>query len=130
MIKEFVKIFKDNEKKLEKIFTKKFPDDYDEIVKTVVKLLHCELINEWEKPNYKNIHEIDDGDYQGTKLYIIPQDSYQPSTYWSVFIYYGSCSGCDALEDAFDRDDKTKLKIVMSLALHIVQGLKKLENNG
>lgn len=47
--------------------------------------------------NSKRIHEIDDGDYQGTLLYLIPFDTYQPGEeqYLMTSVYYGSCSGCD-----------------------------------
>ena len=48
----------------------------------------------------ERIHEIDDGDYQGTLLYLIPCDRYQPEAYEYLMTYvgYGSCSGCDALQ--------------------------------
>jgi hypothetical protein len=43
---------------------------------------------------------IDDGDYQGTQIFIIPTDTYQPSVkdYVMTDTYYGSCSGCDTLQ--------------------------------
>lgn len=47
-----------------------------------------------------NITEIDNGDYQGTLLYLIPFDRYQPSEteYLITYVGYGSCSGCDTLQ--------------------------------
>ena len=47
----------------------------------------------------EHIIEIDNGDYQGTLLYLIPFDCYQPSEYEYLMTYvgYGSCSGCDTL---------------------------------
>lgn len=43
---------------------------------------------------------INDGGYQGTMLFLIPFDTYQPdaSKYLMTHVNYGSCSGCDALE--------------------------------
>lgn len=45
------------------------------------------------------IVEIDDGDYQGTLLYVIPMNTYQPSEYEYLMTYadYGSCGCCDTL---------------------------------
>lgn len=70
--------------------------EYKDLVKlTVMFILNDE--NEW---NANKIKEIDDGDYQGTLLYLIPEDTYQPnsSEYLMTFVEYGSCSGCDTLQ--------------------------------
>lgn len=50
--------------------------------------------------NDEKIIEIDHGDYQGTLLYVIPMDTYQPDAadYLMTSVYYGSCSGCDTLQ--------------------------------
>lgn len=52
----------------------------------------------------KKITEIDDGDYQGTLLYLIPFETYQPSEYEYLMTHvsYGSCSGCDTLQSIQD----------------------------
>ena len=70
--------------------------EYKDLVKlTVIFILNDE--NEW---NENKIKEIDDGDYQGTLLYLIPEDTYQPnsSEYLMTFVEYGSCSACDTLQ--------------------------------
>ena len=70
--------------------------EYKDLVKlTVMFILNDE--NEWDE---NKIKEIDDGDYQGTLLYLIPEDTYQPnsSEYLMTFVEYGSCSGCDTLQ--------------------------------
>ena len=78
--------------------------------------------------------------YKAMLLYLIPADTYQPSDYLYVKVYYGSCSGCDTLEDIrsnldwADDDDgrvatETSIKDLMTLALHIIQGLKLLEED-
>ena len=42
---------------------------------------------------------IDDGSYQGTNVFILHYDTYQPSIeeYFVFDNEYGSCSGCDTL---------------------------------
>ena len=51
--------------------------------------------------------EIDDGDYQGTLLYLLPFDTYQPAEYEYLMtcVGYGSCSGCDTLLAISHYDD-------------------------
>lgn len=54
--------------------------------------------NDWD---YTNIHQIDDGEYQGTLMFLIPRaDQYQPAEYDYILTYigYGSCSVCDMLQ--------------------------------
>lgn len=128
MIKKFVDRFMAKKDELRDYFYENEPKEYKDIVKAVVK-----IINEGRahgEPDHENIHEIDDGDYQGTLLYIIPVNTYQPSRYWSVFVDYGSCSGCDTLESIHvDGDKKQRIDDYMTLALHIVQGLKEIQND-
>lgn len=98
---------------------------YDDIVKAVIE----GISDDYGDPDPENIHRINDGDYQGTLLFIIPEKCYQPHTYWYVKVWYGSCSWCDtlqAIQDGCGSDDE-KLDDIMTLALHIVQGIKKME---
>lgn len=74
---------------------------YDYLFRLVVRyILNGEendlLDNYWDE---KNITEIDNGDYQGTILFLVPQLTYQPdeTEYLMTFVNYGSCSGCDTL---------------------------------
>ena len=70
---------------------------------------------------------IDDGDYQGTQIFIIPLNTYQPNVKDYVYTntYYGSCSGCDTLQaiSYYDRElpSETQIKEYMQLALHLLQ---------
>lgn len=129
MIHEFVKAWDARKGEVEAKFRAKHPDNYMEIVRNVI-----DILTDGEKyrgnPDPKNIHEIDDGDYQGTLVYVIPEDGYQPDTYWYVKVYYGSCSGCDTLQaiTGYSGEPPTdeQVKDYMTLALHIVQGLKKM----
>ena len=71
--------------------------DYEYLVKQVVKYI---LNTEKEEWDIDNIVVINDGDYQGTLLFIIPRLTYQPSEhdYIMTHVNYGSCSGCDTLQ--------------------------------
>lgn len=126
MISEFVKAWDERKGEIETKFRAKHPDNYMEVVRNVIEILD----NGYDTPDSKNIHQIDDGDYQGTLLYLIPENCYQPSEYWYVKVNYGSCSGCDTLEGIRDyrhgAPDDEQVKEYMMLALHIIQGLKKL----
>lgn len=101
--------------------------DYIDIVKIVIEAVH----DGYGSPNPEKIHEIDDGDYQGTLLFVIPSDNYQPYTYWYVKVDYGSCSGCDTLmailEGDFGNTIDEKVDNLFTLALHIIQGLKRMD---
>ena len=99
--KDLLKSALDNNKLLNHVLNKNDDDpleylEYKDLVKlTVMFILNDE--NEW---NENKIKEIDDGDYQGTLLYLIPEDTYQPnsSEYLMTFVEYGSCSACDTLQ--------------------------------
>jgi hypothetical protein len=129
MIKEFVERFEKNKEKLRELFSQKHPDQYSDIVKAVVEVLSDE--DEYWSIDPKRIHEINDGDYQGTLLFVIADTSYQPNNYWYVKVIYGSCSGCDTLESikkySDEKPTQDQVNDYMTLALHIVQGLKKTE---
>jgi hypothetical protein len=130
MITEYRKVFEANEAELVERYTANAPSSYNEIVKDVIQLLHNN-IKEYgtvPKPDPNRIILIDHGDYQGTLLFVIGQTGYQPSTYLSVYIGYGSCSGCDAFQDieygrSYD-SETDRAKGFVSLANDVVNGLK------
>ena len=132
MIKAFVKAWYANLHSMREKFTAKHPDDYKEVVRAVVEML-ASASNDYDKPDPGRIYEIDDGDYQGTLVYVIGGSGYQPSRYWYVKVGYGSCSGCDTLERIRDyRDDQPDTNQVsgyMTLALHILQGLREMDDS-
>ena len=106
--------------------------EYKDLVKlTVMFILNDE--NEWD---VNKITEIDDGDYQGTLLYLIPEDTYQPnsSEYLMTFVEYGSCSGCDTLQaiqcflDIKDRDES--INDLMNLCKDLICNMIKPYNTG
>lgn len=99
--------------------------DYSDIVRIVIDAIH----EDDGDPNPNAIHEIDDGDYQGMLLFVIPADEWQPYDYWYVRVFYGSCSACDTLQSIlYDSDDRDQqINDLLTLALHIFQGLNKLD---
>ena len=76
------------------------------------------LENKWDSENFTT---IDDGDYQGTLLFVIPERTYQPGAenYLMTYIGYGSCSCCDTMLAILESD--TIVEDLMTLALHMIQ---------
>ena len=129
MIEQFTKAWFANQQRVRAQFAAKHPDDYKEVVRTVVEMLAA-ASDEYAKPDPNRVHQIDDGDYQGTLVFVVGAIGYQPSRYWYVKVSYGSCSGCDTLEairgysDAPPNDEQVSQYV--TLALHIVQGLREM----
>ena len=104
----------------------------------IVKHIFAEVINpniKYENHYYDGFEVdkmtvIDDGDYQGTNIFIIPKDVYQPSVEDYVYThnYYGSCSGCDALQHAQTLDRDKCIESIMTIALHLVSNMKWLSD--
>lgn len=126
---EFVEAVRSNKDIVEQHFKDHHPCNYKEMVKLVVKLVHSRT--EYGGPNPEKIHEIDDGGYHGTLLYVIPEDCYQPDNYWFVKVGYGSCSGCDALESVREYGDdpptEEQIKAYYMMCMHIAEGLKEMK---
>ena len=136
MIKEFVAAWDQNKTKLEQYIRTHNQSEYNSYQKLVMILLDG-VINPYfyevlgmDTYDITKITVVDDGDYQGTQLFIIPKDTYQPSAsdYIWTYQYYGSCSGCDALMAISEYDDgvptEEQVKEYMTLELHLLQRLK------
>lgn len=118
--------------------------EYEYLVKLVTRyILNGELPPEFydqeKRWDYDNITKIDNGDYQGTLLFLIPKDWYQPAEYDYLLTYvgYGSCSGCDTLLNIqegyrYDSDLPTEKQVreYMDLCRHLVSNIVKPYNNG
>ena len=136
MIKKFVEAFEANRNILERKYSKQHPSSYLGLVTDVVEILSKAKANKGlfeNLPDPKRITEIDDGDYQGTLVFVIAAQGYQPSTYWYVAVGYGSCSGCDTLQGirydgAYDADvpNEEQVASYLTLALHVVQEIRQM----
>lgn len=131
MIPELVKRWDANKHQLREKYYKEKPSSYADIVKDVITLVQGPRSYKEVSLDPERITSIDHGDYQGTELFIIASQGYQPSVFYSVAVAYGSCSGCDTLQ-AIDWDyratDRSKaVDAYMTLALHILQAIKLIE---
>lgn len=139
MIKEFVEKWDKYKNELEEYFRNNPQKEYA-TYKDIVRLLFDIIINKdegfkWEKFDTGDIVVIDDGDYQGTQIFILHKDEYQPSVEEYVYTntYYGSCSGCDTLLAIQDWDleklpNENQIKEYMTLALHLLQRCHYMED--
>lgn len=80
---------------------------YDDLVKMTFEIIYNSG-EEWDHncADLDKIVCIDHGQYQGTLIYVIPFDTYQPGPgdYLITNVYYGSCSGCDTLQQIQSMD--------------------------
>lgn len=136
MIKEFVEAWDANKGVLEEYFKTHTTQQYAEY-SALVRLLFDKVINPYLKDKGQVIFDldiacIDDGDYQGTQLFILHKDTYQPeeTDYVVTHQYYGSCDGCDTLMRIHNYEDELpteyQLKEYMTLCLHLLQRCKYL----
>lgn len=87
---------------------------YKTLVELIVEHILNSTPNKYDNKNYdpgydmlwdeENITVIDNGDYQGTLLFLIPRRTHQPECcdYFMSYVWYGSCSVCDTLQAAQD----------------------------
>lgn len=138
MIQEIIKRWEENKYKLEEYFSttkqEKFAS-YEAIVQKIFELVINSDEDSYERFNINKMTVIDDGDYQGTQIFIIPKDTYQPNIddYLITHTYYGSCSGCDVIEDIRNYSSglptEQQVKEYMILALHLVQKMKRITDD-
>lgn len=130
MVKKVIAKWDKNKGKLEDWFKAAHPESYKAIVEKIFELVINDSDDEWENFDVSKMTVIDNGDYQGTQIFIVPKDTYQPSAgdYLVTDTYYGSCSGCDTLEGIRSYDDsapsESQTKDYMTLALHLVQKIR------
>jgi hypothetical protein len=104
-----------------------YADSYLAILKIIVGLVLTD-----KQYKLSRITVVDDGDWQGTQLFLIPEDVYQPSLghYLLTHTYYGSCSGCDTLkkinqyEEGLPSEDQ--IAAYMTLSLHLIQKMTRI----
>ena len=133
MIKEFVEKWNKYKNDLEDYFRNTKQEEYG-TYKDIVKVLFEKIINRdmyYGEYDTENILVIDDGDYQGTQIFILHRNTYQPSIDEYVYTntYYGSCSGCDTLQAIPSWDSESQVKDYMELALHLLQKCKFMDED-
>ena len=138
MIVEFVNAWEQNKEKLEEYFRTHKQTEYCHDYENLVKLLFDIVINSgievdpiWTYNNKFDTDEItviDNGDYQGTLIFILHKNTYQPdvSEHLYTHVNYGSCSGCDTLQaiHMYDYDKyptEEQVQDYMMLCLHLLQ---------
>lgn len=107
--------------------------DYLYLVKKVVSIILNGDGAEWDAGK---ITQIDNGDYQGALIFLIPMNTYQPTEYEYLMTYvdYGSCSGCDTLQAIQDWGEKKltepQVKDFMTLCRDLVCSIIRPYNCG
>lgn len=134
MIQKYVDKFQENKDRLSKYLKATPQSEYDTykalLIKTIELCLQEDDDLSWESLDTKRITEVDDGDYQGTLLYLIPHNTYQPAEYDYVTTYvdYGSCSGCDTLlgisNYSWDLPTDNQVNLYLTLCLHMVEHME------
>lgn len=138
MIKEFCLAWEKNKPHLEEYFRTHEQNQY-QIYQDLVKLLFDMVINPeipdntpWtygDKFDTGSIRVINDGNWQGTLIFILHRNRYNPSIDQYVYtsVEYGSCCGCDTLlcinceGTCDDLPTDTQVKDYMTLCLHLLQ---------
>lgn len=132
MIPEIIQKWEINKHKLKEYFKTTNKSEYMEYTDIVKKIFEL-VINDCDDEFTFNIDRlvvIDHGDRQGTLLYIIPKNIYQPcnTDYIATNNYYGSCSGCDTLESIHeyetDLPSEDEVRRYMLLSLHLIKQMK------
>ena len=138
MIQEIIKRWDKNKYKLEEYFSTTKQEEfasYETIIQKIFELVINSDEESYERFNINKMTVIDDGNYQGTQIFIIPKDTYQPNIddYLITHTYYGSCSGCDVLESIRNYSSglptEQQVKEYMILALHLVQKMKRITDD-
>lgn len=133
MIQDFAKAWAANQKVLKNYIAANDMMETAASYEDLVRGLFEYVINPYlvahgeDKYDLSKMTVIDHGDYQGTTIYVIPQDTYQPSigNYVWTHNFYGSCCGCDTLlaitYNECEKPNAEQVSELMTLCLHILQ---------
>ena len=103
---------------------------YDNIITFLLNFMYDNNSCSYNKIKFYNITKIDNGDYQGTLIFLISLEDYSPcaTNYLITYIDYGSCEGCDALLSAIsyiDYDKKYAAKSILMICKDLISHIKK-----
>ena len=111
--------------------------NYKYLVEKVVKIILNKRVTSTDTVwDADKITEIDDGEYTGTLLYLIPEYTLEPAEheYLMTFVRYGSCPVCDTLQGVQTfRDEcpnEAQVKDFMTLCKDLVTDMIKPYNYG
>jgi hypothetical protein len=127
MINEYTQLWADHQSELLQRLREEPRWSYLELFKLLIEV----VINKGEHTLcLGQVTQLDHGDYQGTMVFIVPDESYQPyvDDYIYTHVYYGSCAGCDTLEAIRDdyENKEQQAKDLHTLCLHLLQRCKRL----
>lgn len=132
MIQAFIEAWRDNKHQF-RLWLENDVDageiEYTDIVKGIFEVvINPSIQRDYDKYDIEKMTVVDDGDYQGTQIYLIPKDTYQPNDteYIVTSNYYGSCGGCDALMHCQWLEREEMIDGIMTIALHLVERMKPL----
>jgi hypothetical protein len=129
----------ENQEKLEKVFENKSREELENLrYKDLVTIAFDTIYNDRKESHFTNVDtskitQIDDGEYQGTLLFLLPFDTYQPheGEYLMTYVGYGSCSYCDTLWGIQALEDKEDMiRDYMCLCKDILAHAIKPYNDG
>ena len=132
MIVQFIERFQEISLDLLEQFCQNEPESYEDIFKQTIKMMFENSEDSYtcnsETPDYERITVIDDGDYQGTLVFVVASKSYQPSDYWVSSVDYGSCSGCDTFQaySTYGDNPEESAPHMLTMALHMIEAMKKI----
>lgn len=133
MIQMYIDRFQENKNRLSEYLKATPQSEYDTYKALLIKTIELCLNDSelyYDNFNINKITEIDDGDYQGTLLFLVPLDIYQPTEYDYITTYvgYGSCSGCDTLlgisNYSWDLPSDDQVNLYLILCLHMVEHME------
>lgn len=129
MIKEFYLAWEKNKDTLKEYFRTHEKNNYDSYGELVELLFNLVINPEMDyKFNTDDMVELDNGGYQGTLIFILHRDTYQPDV--TDYVYtntsYGSCGYCDVLESIYYSNNETsptddQVDSYMKLCLYLLQ---------
>jgi len=107
--------------------------DYKQLLELTLKTIFPNNDKKYNGlPHYSRVTVVDSGNYQGTMIFVITADDYQPSAsdHWYTCVDYGSCSGCDTLQAITNYDNglpnEEQAKDLFTLCLHLMQKMKRM----
>lgn len=132
MDKDIIERWYKNKENLKRYFETHVQREYSEYKQVVGALIkYCLNNNVGSGDEFSELFDVSDyGDYQGTQIFLLHKDTYQPNIgdYYVFDNYYGSCSGCDTLLGISNYDEgypsEEQVSEYMNLCLHMVQRMK------